>query len=106
MLSDLAIKRRLADPEGGLAITPILDEHQIDQSSVDLRLGPDLIVTRRATGLGIFDPARVDEIAAHVRDYQDYVRRPLGSAFYLHPGEFAIARTLEYVKLPDDIAGQ
>lgn len=107
MLSDIAIRRRLADPKGGLAITPILDpERQIDQASVDLRLGPDLIVTRRATGLGLFDPARVDEIAAHTRDYQDYLRRPLGSAFYLHPGEFAIARTLEYITLPDDLAGQ
>lgn len=106
MLSDLAIRARLGDPRGGLAITPILEDRQIDRASVDLRLGPDLIVTRRATGLGLFDPAHVDEIAVHIRDYQDYVRRPLGSAFYLHPGEFAIARTLEYVKLPPDLAAQ
>lgn len=106
MLSALAIRQRLVDPDGGLAITPILEDRQIDRASVDLRLGPDLIVTRRATGLPMFDPARVDEIMEHIRDYQEYIRRPLGSAFYLHPGEFAIARTLEYVKLPDDLAGQ
>lgn len=107
MLSDIAIRERLSDPDGGFAITPILDdERQIDWGSVDLRLGPDLIVTRRATGLAIFDPARVNEISARTRDYQEYVRRPLGSAFYLHPGEFAIARTLEYVRLPDDLAAQ
>ena len=106
MLSAAAIKERLRNPGGEFAITPILEERQIDYASVDLRLGPDLIVTRRATGLGIFDPARVDEIISHIRDYQEYVRRPLGSAFYLHPGEFAIARTLEYIRLPDDIAGQ
>ena len=87
-------------PEDAFAVTPILDPDQIGDGSVDLRLGPDFIVTRRATALPLFDPARVDEIAGRVRDFQEYVRRPLGTAFYLHPGEFAIARTLEYVKLP------
>jgi dCTP deaminase len=101
------IKRRLRDPESQFAITPIIDpELQFDRASVDLRLGPDMIVTRRATGLALFDPARVEEVAEHLRDYQDYLRRPMGSAFYLHPGEFVIARTLEYVTLPDNLSAQ
>lgn len=107
MLGKEEIKRRLRSPDSGLAITPIIDpERQFDEASVDLRLGPDMIVTRRATALAVFDPARVEEIAGHLRDYQDYVRRPVGTSFYLHPGEFAIARTLEYVTLPEDLAGQ
>jgi dCTP deaminase len=61
---------------------------------------------RRSTAVAAFDPARVDEIAERVRSYQDYLRRPPGSAFYLHPGEFAIARTLEYLTLPDEISAQ
>jgi len=101
VLSQAAIIEKLTSRASGLAITPILDAgSQIGEASVDVRLGPDFIVTRRDTGLPLFDPVRVDEIAEHIRDYQDYVRRPLGSAFYLHPGEFAIARTLEAVTLP------
>jgi len=107
MMGKGEIREALADPRSGLAITPIVDaEMQIDEGSVDLRLGPDLIVTRRTTGVGLFDPAQVDEIAARIEDYQEYVRRPLTSAFYLHPGEFAIARTLEYVTLPANVGAQ
>ena len=32
--------------------------------------------------------------------------RPFGSAVYLHPGEFAIARTLEHVRLPNGLSGE
>jgi dCTP deaminase len=106
VLSRDQIVSRLLDHTTGLAITPIIDTAQFGNASVDLRLGPDFIVTRRATGLAAFDPARVDEISHRIREYQDYVRRPLGSAFYLHPGEFAVARTLEYVTVPKTIAGR
>jgi dCTP deaminase len=106
MLSGTEIMRRLLDHESGLAITPLIDVNQIGYASVDLRLGPDFIVTRRATGLAAFDPARVDEIEQRVREYQEYVRRPVGSAFYLHPGEFAVARTLEYLTVPAGTAAQ
>lgn len=107
MLDRDTIMRRLRSPDDPFAITPLVDpDQQIDHASVDLRLGPDLIVTRRTTGLALYDPARADDIADELRDYQSYVRRPLGTAFYLHPGEFAIARTLEYIRLPADIGAQ
>jgi dCTP deaminase len=96
----------MLDSETGLAITPLVDSRQIGDASVDLRLGPDFVVMRRSTAVAAFDPARVDEIAQRIRDYQDYLRRPPGSAFYLHPGEFAIARTMEYVTLPSGISAQ
>lgn len=100
MISKQELIKRLLDHRSGLAITPLIDLEQLGEASVDLRLGPDFIVTRKATGLSTFDPARVDEIKSRIRDYQEYVRRPAGSAFYLHPGEFAIARTLEFITLP------
>lgn len=106
MLTANEIEQRLRNPEQGLAITPILDPQQVDGASVDLRLGPDLVVTKRETGALAFDPAQIDEWDEGLHGYQTYVRRPLGSAFYLHPGDFAIARSLEYITLPSDIAGQ
>lgn len=105
MLSAAEIKRGLRS-QAGFAVTPLLDEDQIKGASVDLRLGPDLIVTARETGVGVFDPIRVDELEERLHDYQTYIRRPLGSAFFLHPGDFAIARSLEYVTLPQDLAAQ
>jgi dCTP deaminase len=106
ILSAQGIRKELERRDSEFAITPILTEGQISEASIDLRLGPDLIVTRRETGVIAFDPARVDELPAQLSDYQTYVRRPLGSAFYLHPGDFAIARTLEYVTLPDWLSAQ
>jgi dCTP deaminase len=106
MLSGPEIAARLLDRDARFAITPLADPDQIGDASVDLRLGPDFVVMRRSTAVAAFDPARVDEIAQRVRGYQDYLRRPPGSAFYLHPGEFAIARTLEYITLPSDISAQ
>jgi dCTP deaminase len=106
MLSAESIRRQLMNGDSELAITPLLSSDQVKGTSVDLRLGPDLISTARETGLVAFDPARVDEMERRLREYQTYVRRPLGSAFYLHPGDFAIARSLEYVSLPDDISAQ
>jgi dCTP deaminase len=105
-LSGEAIKQRLCDRDYGLAITPLLGSDQVTEASVDLRLGPDLVVTRRETGVLAFDPARTSDMAAELSDYQTYVRRPLGSAFYLHPGDFAIARSLEYVTLPQTLSAQ
>lgn len=106
ILSRRAVKQALRDPNIGLAVTPLLEEDQIGRASVDLRLGPDLVVIKRETGVVAFDPARAEEMPRRVSQYQEYVRRPLGSAFHLHPGDFAIARSLEYVALPTHIAGQ
>ena len=106
MLSGRAIARRLTQPDSKFAITPILDVEQFGAGSVDLRLGPDLIVTRRTTGAVGFDPAEPNDFRERTRAAQQYLRRPFGSAVYLHPHEFAIARTLEYVALPQDLAGE
>lgn len=106
MLSGSEIATRLLDTESGFAITPIVDPAQITGASVNLRLGPDFGVMRHSTSASAFDPALVDEIGEQSRDYHEYQRRPPGSAFCLHPGEFVIARTLEYVTLPREISAQ
>lgn len=106
MLSAEAIKKALLDPGSGLAVTPLLDEGLVDGAAVDLRLGPDLLLVRRETGVVAFDPRETDEMPHRLREYQQYVRRPLGSAFYLHPGDFAIARSLEFITLPSTLSAQ
>jgi dCTP deaminase len=105
ILSRREIIERLCDASDCLAITPLLDaDEQIDRAGVDLRLGPDLIVSRRSTGAVAYDPADVDTVRERLLDYQEYIRRPFGSAVYLHPGDFTLARTLEQVRVPLDLA--
>lgn len=107
MLARHEIVRKLSDPETHFAITPILDaDEQFGRSTVDVRLGPDLIVTRGATAGGGFDPADVDEVRKRLEDYQQYIRRPFGSTVYLQPGDFALARTFEHVRLPRTICAE
>lgn len=98
--------RLLASPDSGLAVTPLIDESQIGEASVDIRLGPDIIVTRRATGATAFDAADAPASREALRARQQYIRRGLGDSFHLQPGEFAIARSLEYVALPAGISAQ
>lgn len=105
VLSRRHIINRLCDQADVLAITPILDaQEQFDHAGVDLRLGPDLIISRRSTGAVAYDPADIDAVSERLEQYQEYIRRPFGSAIYLHPGDFALARTLEHVRLPSNLS--
>jgi dCTP deaminase len=79
-------------------------EEQFDYAGVDLRLGPDLVVSRRSTGAVAYVSADIDTVRDRLEDYQEYIRRPFGSAIFLHPGDFVLARTLEHVRLPNDLA--
>jgi len=107
MLSRDAYTRLLLDANSDFAITPLIDpDTQFGLASVDLRLGPDLVITRRATGVVAYDPGDAEAIQDDLERYQTYVRRPFGSRFYLHPGEFAIARTLEFLSLPTTLSGE
>jgi dCTP deaminase len=97
----------LADPASGLVVTPIISaESQIGDASIDIRLGPDIIVSRRATGATAFDPSDASRFRDGLMRRQQYVRRGIGDPFHLQPGEFVIARSLEYVALPEDIGAQ
>jgi len=98
--------RLLADRRSGFVVTPLIDYEQIGQASIDIRLGPDIIVSRRATGATAFDAADAPAFREALRERQQYIRRGLGDSFHLQPGEFAIARSLEYVALPEDISAE
>src|SRR4051794_18118108 len=96
----------MANPRSGLSITPLLDPAQIGEASIDLRLGPDIIVSKRATGVTAFDASDAARFGEALDARQEYIRRGLGDSFHLQPGEFAIARSLEYVALPKDVSAE
>lgn len=107
MIAGADLVRMLADPASGLVITPIIDApSQIGSASIDIRLGPDIIVSRRATGVTSFDASDAQAFEEALRRRQAYVRRGIGEPFHLQPGEFAIARSLEYVQLPEHVSAE
>ena len=87
-----------------LVITPLLDpQNQIGDSSVDVRLGNEFILIRKRTfsHLDLGDPSRIrDKIAK----YQERIRIELKKEFILHPNQLVLGSTLEYVRLPDNLA--
>lgn len=92
-----------------LVIDPLLSEDQIGPSSVDLRLHPELtILPSREQSAGItIDPTAPN---FRVRDFLETVgqSRTLapGEGYQLASRQFLIGKTLEYVELPNHLAGR
>lgn len=88
ILSDKTIKKLLAD--GTLGITPC-DDAQIQPASVDVRLGDTFsVVEDSPSGMISLD----GEICYKTIKTDRYV---------LLPGQFVLATTMEYFRLPDDL---
>lgn len=79
-----------------LVVTPMLEESQVGDASIDLRLGNAFIVTRKGN-LASIDPAQKDPRAGR---YQSRYYVNFNNPFHLHPGELVLAATLEYVRVP------
>ncbi len=109
ILNESQILERLVDPdpERRIIITPLIrPEEQFGPSSVDLRLGTDFQVMRRAN-LTHMDVVKTPEaLEMDVRRSMHSVKVPPMEPFVLHPGEFALASTLEFVKIPLDLAAR
>jgi dCTP deaminase len=96
VLSDGTIRRLVSD--GRIAIDP-WDEALVQPASVDVRLGASFRVfhNHRVTAIDLRDPPR---------NLTEEVVIPEGEPFAIHPGEFVLGSTLEYVELPDDIVAR
>jgi len=94
---------RDTDQKKKLVVTPLLDKEQIGDSSIDVRLGTEFIFIKKAT-LRNFDFAKATELTSHMGRYQEKVRVDFHNSMVLHPYQLVLGSTLEYVKLPSDIA--
>lgn len=99
ILSDKTMKEYLE--EGKIVIDPLKDEQQIQPSSVDMRLGDEFKVFK-VIRKPYIDPKDEEDIA----EYMESSTVPEGEAFIIHPNEFALATTQEYVKVPDDLVAR
>lgn len=106
VLSKKEIVERLfhKDPSQRLCISPIINQkNQINNGSVDVRLGTEFIISKR-TRYPVLDP-KEEDTESRIEEYQDkeYVR--LGKKLILHPHQFVLGSTLEYLRFPNDLLG-
>jgi dCTP deaminase len=96
ILSDKTIREELK--AGRIVIEPF-DDANVQPSSVDMHVDRYFRVFRNDT-TPFIDPKEPQEDLTQLIEVED------GRAFILHPGEFALASTLERVRLPDDLASR
>jgi dCTP deaminase len=85
-----------------LVVAPLLDEAQVGSASIDLRLGTEFMETRRLRK-GVLDPF---EDASTQEDREERVVVALGDHLMLHPGQFVLGSTLEFIRMPSHMVGQ
>jgi dCTP deaminase len=105
ILNDKEIIESLLKNE--IIITPMINpSKQIGSSSVDLRLGTQFKIIK-ITKHAFFDPSKsIDKIRREVLNYTENIHIGPMEHFILHPKEFALGSTLEYIKLPKNLAGR
>ncbi len=99
VLSKGTLLRRLKED---LIVSPILENSQIGEGSIDISLGTRFITSRRSMTTKIdFPRITRDEIRA----LQESVVVPFGGEFTLHPNSFVLGCTFEFISFPLDICG-
>ncbi|MGL6351684.1 MAG: dCTP deaminase, partial [Aeromonas sp.] len=103
-LCDTDIERHL--DEGKIVIEPRPGVERISGVSVDVLLGNEFRVFRDHTAPYIDFSGPSSEMADAIeRVMSEEIHIPDGDAFYLHPGQLALAVTYESVTLPANIVG-
>lgn len=89
--------------EDRLIVTPLLDPAQIGPGSIDLRLGTEFIEVERHTE-AVIDPYQQKDGPVRSTGVTRFV--PLGDRIALHPGQFVLGATLEFLRLPASLGAQ
>lgn len=94
---------RDADLDRRLIVMPLLDpDKQVGPASIDVRLGAQFRLLRRIEGPGL-DPARhLDSLLSRS---EEAVVVSIGEPLWLHPGQFVLGSTLEYLRFPAHLGG-
>ena len=98
------VQRSLAseDPDS-LFIDPLLDPDQVQELTVDLRLGYDFLVSIVTRQPSIALKAVAAGSSRSIASYFQETRRELGSSFILYPNQVVLATSLEYIALPPNV---
>lgn len=111
VLGGVDLRKRLeakADDPKRLVVSPILEPDEqlkADSASIDVRLGFEfaLISPSLIAAIGEFDLAK--DVPRHVALSQLFKKQyvSFGSDIVIHPHQFILAATLEYLRLPRDL---
>lgn len=108
LLTDFQILERLvSDDERCIFVSPLGNPtDQLGPASLDIHLGPDLLTTRVINHTSIDLTKSGESAEQRLKRYN--IKRSIGPSehFVLHPGEFTLASTLEFFRLPLDIAAR
>jgi dCTP deaminase len=96
LLSDRDIR---AEIDSGRIVIKPFDPGMLQPSSVDVRIDNQFRVFHNYR-------YHVIDVRQRMDDLTDLVTVPEGEALILHAGEFILGSTLEWVSLPNDIAGR
>lgn len=90
--------------EGEITFKPSLDEFQIKNHAVDMRLGYTFLLPKswKMTEKGRV-AIQIDHFDKSNNNSFDVIELEQGQYFELLPGEYVLASTLESVKLPSDV---
>jgi len=106
MLAHSSIKEMMEDRDDPLIVTPLLDKTQIGPAYIDVRLGNEFIVWRRSSIECIDQRKPESEFGVALHSSQERVRVDFDDRFILHPGEFVVSSTLEYLAVPRHVAAR
>jgi dCTP deaminase len=96
-----AIQQRLYEKKD-LKVKPLLDpDSQIENGAINLTLGTQFIVAKKSE-YPLIDPHELD--MDRVVNFQEKIALAFGQAFVLHPQQFALGATFEFLKLPPDLS--
>ena len=96
VLSDGTILRLVS--EGRIKVEP-WDPEMVQPASIDLRLGNTFRVFHNHRTAAI-------DLAAPPQNLTEQIQIADDEPFVIHPGEFALGRTQEYVEIPDDVVAR
>lgn len=102
VLQDAELVKRLTEEDLSkrIVITPLIDPaKQIGPSSIDVSLGGNFKVPVTSQ-IPAIDPSDPELVQRYLRS----IEVSFGECFYLHPGEFVLASTLEFIRVPSDLA--
>lgn len=84
-----------------ISLEPLLDEAQVGNVSVDIRLGYDFLVSVLSSQpyIPVEDRPGIRRLGKHFQE----TRRDLGDRFIVYPSQLVLATSLEYLCLPSNI---
>lgn len=86
-----------------LFIDPLLEESQIGDVTIDLRLGYDFLVSILTRNPYIELAKNTTKYHRGTASYFQETRREIGDKFVLYPGQVVLSTTVEYICLPPNV---